>query len=521
MAKINPEIKAQIKEAARHPVTWWKGADLPEETIRPWEGGIQFFAEALKGFFQGFESMCNRFYVGLGEGKVPPLYNSVSEVVRVTWDAINDPIIGLHMDSKRYSSTIHRWVMRGNATLSPLLILFRCFHFGLSPVQRVVQWMIFNVVADFISTANAVSEAKIWAGITPYSEKRGQLRMFKGIGKTVGALFTGIPVLLQGFREVLGITDYQIMVYGALIFVPLAIFCRWLPTFAMQRIDYTVKVNAEGEEVPEEEKEPREEKISIWKSLSIVKHNRWFIIWTIVWFLRVFIPGTNKMYLYRFLIPMIERNGKRYGGEILFTAKNILFTWPGFFLAPFAMRAVKLFRGPVNMIRADIVVIIFTHLTSYFVGYKSLPRLAYLWTMEGFRHIFENWRDVPHNIVQNQMYDYVEWKTGYRSEGLQAAVDGMFNKIVKNNLGAVIGGVVEQWTQYQGWDIPVEKQQPRFLNTIWPLMHLGAVAGEILTLGFILWFRYPHDPVEVEADLIERRALAQQMKEEMTVEEEA
>ena len=53
MAKMKPETKAQIRQALRHPVVWWKGKGLPEEKIRPWEGGIQFFAEALKGFMSG------------------------------------------------------------------------------------------------------------------------------------------------------------------------------------------------------------------------------------------------------------------------------------------------------------------------------------------------------------------------------------------------------------------------------------------------------------------------------------
>ena len=66
MPKISPETKAQIKQAARHPITWWKGADLSEEKIRPWEGGIQLLAEALKGFMEGFTWIKDRLYLGMG-----------------------------------------------------------------------------------------------------------------------------------------------------------------------------------------------------------------------------------------------------------------------------------------------------------------------------------------------------------------------------------------------------------------------------------------------------------------------
>ena len=54
MAKLTPELKAQIKEAIRHPIVWWKGADLPEEKIHPWEGGIQFLAEGFKELMGSF-----------------------------------------------------------------------------------------------------------------------------------------------------------------------------------------------------------------------------------------------------------------------------------------------------------------------------------------------------------------------------------------------------------------------------------------------------------------------------------
>ena len=57
MAKMSDESKAKVKQAARHPVTWWKGAELPEESIRPWENGIQFLAEALKGFMWAYFSV--------------------------------------------------------------------------------------------------------------------------------------------------------------------------------------------------------------------------------------------------------------------------------------------------------------------------------------------------------------------------------------------------------------------------------------------------------------------------------
>jgi hypothetical protein len=88
------------------------------------------------------------------------------------------------------------------------------------------------------------------------------------------------------------------------------------------------------------------------------------------------------------------------------------------------------------------------------------------------------------------------------------------DKLIRDNLSSVFGNAITQWTGYRGWDVPVEEQPERFLKSIWPLQNLGYLAGSIIVLIGLIWFKYPHDPDEVEADLVERRALAQKMKEE-------
>jgi len=193
MPKLSAETSAKIRGAARHPVEWWRGADLPEEKIRPWEGGIQFLAEALKGFMVGYTNIKDKLYLGMGEGKIPPNWKSVHDVSVVTWDALNDPLIGTYMDRKRFSEKVHRWVMRFNATFSPLFILLQCFNFGMTPLQRIIQWTLVSMFADLMSTANAVSETKIWAGITPHTEQRKIVQLCRTVGNQLSDVFRGIP----------------------------------------------------------------------------------------------------------------------------------------------------------------------------------------------------------------------------------------------------------------------------------------------------------------------------------------
>jgi len=91
MKKISDAALGKAREALRHPVTWAKGADLPEESIRPWEYLVQFTALTLNRFAEGFANKRNLLYEGKGEGKIPPNWLSVTGLINSAWDVVNDP----------------------------------------------------------------------------------------------------------------------------------------------------------------------------------------------------------------------------------------------------------------------------------------------------------------------------------------------------------------------------------------------------------------------------------------------
>jgi len=516
--KLSQEAKSQIKKAIRNPIGWWRGANLPEEELRPWEGGIQFMAEMLKGFMNGFVSMRNRLFIGVEEGKIRPNLMSIHDVIRITWDGLSDPPIGMFMDRRKYGEKILRWVMRFNATLSPIFIMIQCFDMGITPMQRVVKWTVIAMLHSLMSTANVVSETKIWAGITPHSEQRGALQLWRTIGDNVGALVTGIPIIMMGLAGTFGwdLSDYHIMVVGAALTAPITIFSRWLPSFAKQRVDFTVQLEGEGEK-----EKSREEQMTFREQFAIVKHNKWFMMWIVVDMIRILVPGTDRMLIYRFLVPSKPVFGREIDGLLIKTIfRDIVFGWPALALLPYAKRAVDWFGGdPIRFIKAHVILNGASQAISFVTGYQSWPRLAIVWTLEMMREVMGRWSSVPHTMIRFEMFDYVEWKTGHRSEGITESVNGLLRKLLRDNAGAVIGNLVMDWTGYKGWDIPIEEQPQRFMNVLWPLLHAGPVFGEIIALIFLMRFKRPHDPNEVERDLIERRALAQQMMEDASLAE--
>jgi len=530
MEKMKAETKAQIKEAIRHPVVWWKGADLPEEKIRPWESGIQFFAESVKGFMKGFVGMKNHYYIGsLEKGKIPPNWDSVHKVAVVAWDAVNNPIVGSFMDRKRYGERAHRWIMRFNATLSPLLILLQCFNFGMTPMQRIVFWTTVALFANLMSATNLVSETKIWAGITPQGEQRGKVQVAKTVGNQMSDVFNAIPMAIMGMKSLTGLSDYQVIIYGALIFAPVAILSRWLPSYAKQRVDFTVQVKGEDQK----KEEPAERQLTLRETFDVVKHNRWFMLTTAANMIRMFFPETDYMYQYVYLFPTVHLGGKPFDGRLIWTIKNFTFGLPCLLLQPFANKIVAKFKDKPQFMKLQELFTALAHIGMYLACYSfrkrstvfSWPRIFLLFTIEMFRGIIDNVAKIPRDLIMYEMLDYVEWKTGQRGEGVTMALDRMLNGAqvnsnliqtsVKDNVKGVISNAVKQRSGFQGFlDVEAKEQPQSFLDSIWPLTHWGKIAGGFVGFIALLFFRYPQDPKEVEADLIERRAIAQQMKEE-------
>ncbi|MCL2300101.1 MAG: MFS transporter [Firmicutes bacterium] len=502
MAKTSEATRAKRKEIARHPVQWWKGAGLPEEQIRPWEGGIQLFAEILKAVMDRFVGLKDWLYIGTGKGKVDPNWKSVSQLITTLWDGANDPVIGSWMDRKRYGAGVHRWVMRFNAVYSPLNILLQLFGFALSPMRRVVQWTLMGLAGSVVSTANAVSESKIWAGITPHSAQRGIVQLCKSIGRQIASPIASVVTVLMSLKDVLGLTDYQIITCCALVIAPLSILGRWLPSHAVQRIDFNAK-EAEAAETPP----------SLRESFAVVKHNRWFLMSTALKFVTMLSPGTDEKYMYRFLLPRMHIRGKEVDGLWLYNLKGTVIGLPAMLLQPFALKFIQLFGGNLNMKRAKAVTQIVTSAGKFLVGYKSVPRLLIMYVFELLQEIVDKWDPVADGVIQYQMLDYVEWKTGLRSEGMTLAVSGFLDKIIRQNSETLIGNAFLRWTGFPGADFPLEQQPERFLKSIWPLLQFKQFLTGAAWLGGLLWFRFPMEPAQVEADLIERRALAQEMKE--------
>ncbi|MCL2508147.1 MAG: MFS transporter [Oscillospiraceae bacterium] len=520
---MTEESTAKVRYAFRHPIQWLRGDNLQPENITPFECATQLLSRGLSGFMDGFtESKKRNFlYFGTGEGKVTPAMTSVTGVIASTWDAINDPLVGTYMDTHPWKMRTHLMLMRANAAIKPFFSLFNMLNLGLSPLTRVIVWLATGIIQETFETFSGVSSTKFMAGVTPYSRERSKLQNWNNMGRFMGAGLSSIPMLLMGLRGVLGITDYQIFLIGGMITLPFCLTGNLLPSFMRQRVEFPAK--------PAPDKYRGEKPLKrawlfvadtargVAHSFSIMRHNGWFVRNIIAGFITIFTPSIDSMYFYRFLVQPIKIFGKEFKGEGIFSLKNSTITIPGTLLMPFARKAIQRVGSEKNMVLLNHAVKVVTYLLRYLVGYKTFPRLLFMYLMEMIEDIPHHWVSVATGVIDYEMLDYVEWKTGVRSEGVNMAVSAMTTKLVTNNVGQVINNAIMQWsgflgtTDKNGRELTAVDQPKRFLNIVWPLICLCPVFDETVYFLFRVFWKPPAGREQMEKDLIERRALAKKL----------
>jgi hypothetical protein len=101
------------------------------------------------------------------------------------------------------------------------------------------------------------------------------------------------------------------------------------------------------------------------------------------------------------------------------------------------------------------------------------------------------------------------------------AVSAMIQKLVTNNVDTIIGNMVMQWSGFRGTDVPAEEQPKRFIDIIWPIMCLSTAFDETVAVVLRWLWKEPGNREQVEAELVERRAVAKKLKEEALLGEQA
>ena len=521
--KVGGEGRAEVQELIRAPKAWLKGEATALNHLAPWEK-LLFFVSGFTG--TASEQWDGRDRLYRYTFQVDPNHITVSDIICRVWDAFNDPFIGQWMDRHPMRDNTYRWISRVNHTIGVLMGFFYLLDLGFTPMQRMVMYTITVCVKDILGTMNQVAYAKYYAGITPLSDERGKATTWENVGKQCGYPVGNIPAYIFGFVKDRRVwSDYRVFTRGYAITLPLKLCTGIVGTFAVNKVKFQAAAmtgrsaaDTDGELEAHEPQAPKEEpKMSVRESIAVLKYNRYMLYGTIANVVTMLTPGIDIYPIVRFMYPTRKLFGKPIRGEGYMQLSKQFSGLPITILYPFLGPLMKKLGGAKRTLVLNCLLQIGMNLVRFAAGYKSVFGLVMNILMDAVNETMGPLNGYAGKILDYEMFDYVEWKTGVRSEGITMAFKAFVEKIIANNLNSLTGNGFLSWSGINKIDVDAEKPvvPERYEKWAWPVYTLSAVVDNLIWLAARAAF--PYDPGRkdaIEAELKERRALAEQAKEE-------
>ncbi len=362
-------------------------------------------------------------YTGLSGSAIASM-NAITSI----WDALDDPLSGIVIDRMRT-----RW-----GRLRPFLVLPM-------PLWAVCTMLFFLVpyaipmayrpmYAIVISILNSIgwSYYNAWTillyNITPNLNERNTLITVQKFVELFGVWIPSmVPVTIDFLPGLTGWSQEGIYGGFALFFVAILVLCS---VFAFRNIQ---------ERVPIASKEDMEN-VSIFQSIKYTIRNRPLFILILSNFFGSVkgIGGANEGLFWQ------NCTGKLTNGTICGLFTGI----PNYIVTPLAPKLIKRFGARKCAAYGGIFSgIAYTAL--YFIGYTpfgdefnvvNLAFVTFMLTVCGLPNCLMG---VCGPVLQGDVYDYLEWKSGVRNEGLVNAVQGYVTKLSGTLIGALSGLVLE------------------------------------------------------------------------------
>ena len=517
MALVTPEFRQTLHYFSRHPVKFMRGRDLPFETVRPWEQGAHML-QGLVGLRQGFLWRDNWIFQNYFH--MNPNIQATAGTVSAMIDGATDPIIGAFMDSKNYPIRIQRWFQRLGIATDPLLRMLPLLFFGLTDLQRLALIIVCRIVRDVLATPGDIGGEKVFTHITGDGEQRNRISWAWGLGQMLNEMLVPIGEGLLGLRDQFGWNPRVFVLTGLSVAYLPALLIQMGPTFVIQRVPDIERPKTEFNLMSF----LREMKECFW----VTRYNKYFWLDNFRALFAAINPTVNDEDFFRFSGVEDLVNLPVRGETVRFIRDNVV-SIPINILSPFAIRIIKSVGSPRNAMLLHESIGMVAGTARAAVGIQTMPRLMFHWTMEMFIRTFGRVNQTAERIIQLEMFDYVEWKTGRRSEGATAAINGIKRKMITDGIDAAswrlfayhvlgfrpeLGVAGEPIFNARGEQIGTAPGQGERYMRYMPILYLWLPMISVTAAWLARFFyRYPNETRDqVEADLAERRRLADEEK---------
>lgn len=183
-------------------------------------------------------------------------------------------------------------------------------------------------------------------------------------------------------------------------------------------------------------------------------------------------------------------------GKVSYSTITSLFTGlPSYFVLPLAPKLTKK-MGLKYLGSMSYAICGISYIIMYFIGYNpfgeshTVLNLIYITIALTVAGSFNSVQRYCTTALTGDMYDYVEWKTGIRNEGVISAAMGYINLLVNQVSTLISGGLITALgirSKYMGGRL-VRQTDPRMLRNIWMMFALIIGVGRFIEAIVLLFF---------------------------------
>ena len=414
----------------------------------------------------------NEFFYTTTFQHVSPITLSVAQSFCSILDTFDNAISGPILDRTRT-----RW-----GRVRPYLVLTLPFWLfsaampyllpdGLSQATLLVWFLVIRYIGSIANSFYTPAYQAVLYNLTPNPNERNKLIA----ADTYVDLFgVWLPSLFPFFVDYLPRTIPTRSIYlgGAIIFMALVVIFRIYGFFSLR------------ERVPLASREEMKS-TSVWQSVKQVASCRPMWVLMIKGFFGMG-KGTGQSVANYFWLNCT--------GKLSNAAISGIFTGlPSYFVLPFATKLTKKI-GLKNLSVLAYGYCGVVYLIMYFVGYQptdnniiNIAIIVFFLTLAGAMNSVQRYCGTA---LQGDMYDYVEWKTGIRNEGMMSAAMGYIT-LITNNISTILSGVIIAAIKYEpllnSHGVVIPQTDPNMLQAIWTVFTLAPAIGRIckaITLSF-------------------------------------
>ncbi|MBQ8210638.1 MAG: MFS transporter [Clostridia bacterium] len=344
-------------------------------------------------------------------------------------------------------------------------------------MSQIVYLGIFAVLYYIGSIANSFynpAYSALLYNLTPNVNERNRLIA----ADTYVDLFgVWIPSLFPFFIDFLpeSVSRRSIYVGGALFFIALVVIFRTFGFFTLR------------ERVPLASRQEMNQ-VSVWQSVKMVAKCQPMWILLLKGFFEIG-RGISSRVQNDFWLNCF--------GKVSYSTITSLFTGlPSYFVLPLAPKLTKK-MGLKNLASMSYAICGVTYIVMWFIGYNPFGddhlvlNLIYMTIGLTVAGSFNSVQRYCTTALTGDMYDYVEWKTGIRNEGIMSAAMGYVNLIVNQVSTLLSGGLITVLgvkSKYMGGKL-VRQTDPVMLRNIWTLFALLIGVGRTIEAILLQFFK--------------------------------